>query len=269
MLIDYHLHSTFSSDSEASLEAICQQAIQLGLAEIAITDHTDLPYPAQSPGYPPIDMDSYFTALSRLQSQYAGRLTIRKGLEIGLEPHNWDRYHQLINAYPFDFIIASLHAVDGMEPHLGFYYEGKTKEDAYRMYYEHIAAYLEEFDNFDVLGHLDYVKRYMPYPYEPGEHLLAADVIDKILLKLIAMGKGLEINTSGYRHISHASMPHLDIIARYHALGGRRITIGSDSHWPQHVGTMVSETLTKLQEMGIETISTFADRQETLIPITL
>ena len=268
MLIDYHLHSTFSNDSEAALADICQQAVAMGLAEIAITDHVDLQYPVQPPGYIISDMDCYFETLQHYQKQYSGQLTIRIGMEIGLEPHSWQTYDRLIASYPFDFIIASLHAVEGMEPHLGVYYEGKSKEEAYRVYYEHILEYLNQYDNFDILCHLDYVKRYMPYPYQPGDHLLAIETIDAVLTKLIAMGKGLEINTSGFRHISHASMPHFDIIARYHALGGKRLTIGSDSHAPQYVGTMVSQTLSALADMGIETFSTFEKRKERRIAIS-
>lgn len=268
MLIDYHLHSTFSNDSEAELDDICRQAIAMGLSEIAITDHVDLQYPIQPPGYTISDMNCYFETLTRCQTQYQGQLTIRIGMEIGLEPHSWSTYNKLIDSYPFDFIIASLHAVDGMEPHLGHYYQGKTKEEAYRIYYEHIAEYIEQYDNFDVLGHLDYVKRYMPYAYEPGDHLLALDAVDKVLTRLIAKGKGLEINTSGFRHVSQAGMPHFDIIARYHTLGGKRLTIGSDSHAPQYVGTRVAETLAQLQTMGIETFSTFEKRQERRIPIS-
>lgn len=269
MLIDYHLHSTFSNDSEAALDDICRQAVNQGLSEICITDHVDLQYPIQPPGYTINDMDCYFETLRRYQHQYEGQLTIRIGMEIGLEPHSWATYDKLIASYPFDFIIASLHAVDGMEPHLGVYYQGKTKEEAYRVYYEHIAEYIEQYDNFDVLGHLDYVKRYMPYPYEPGDHLLAMDAVDQVLRRLIAKGKGLEINTSGFRHVSKASMPHFDIIARYHALGGQRLTIGSDSHAPQYVGTMVKESLEQLNRLGIETISTFEQRQERRIPISI
>ena len=88
MLIDYHLHSTFSNDSEAALADICQQAVAMGLAEIAITDHVDLQYPVQPPGYIISDMDCYFETLQHYQKQYSGQLTIRIGMEIGLEPHS-------------------------------------------------------------------------------------------------------------------------------------------------------------------------------------
>ena len=267
MLIDYHIHSEFSNDSEAFLEGICGQAIARGIQEIAITDHVDLQYPQQPPGYTICDMDQYFRTLEKCQQRYQGQLCIRIGMEIGLEPHRFQDYDRLISDYPFDFIIASLHAVDGMEPHLGAYYQGKDKEEAYRVYYQHISDFLDQYDNFDVLGHLDYVKRYMPYPYAPGDHLLAQETTEAILRKLIALGKGLEINTSGFRHVSRAGMPHFDIIARYHELGGQRLTIGSDSHQNDTIGFMVPETLQRLKELGFRTISTFSRREEKRLPI--
>lgn len=267
MLIDYHIHSTFSNDSEAKLDDICQSALSQGLQEIAITDHVDYQYPIQPPDYAISDFDLYFKTLNFYQRKYQNRLTIRSGVEIGLNAERSQDYNALLGSYPFDFVIASLHNIQGFEPHLGTYYQRKSKEEAFRVYYQEILYLLNCYQNFNILGHLDYVKRYMPYPVEAEDHLLANDAVTQILQKLIAMGKGIEINTSGLKHISQATMPHLDIIRQYHQLGGTTLTIGSDSHLAQQVGFGVSATISALKEMGISTLSTFKQREEILIPL--
>lgn len=267
MLIDYHIHSTFSNDSVAKLDDICQTAIERGISKIAITDHVDYKYPIQPPDYALEDFEGYFGTIAQYQRQYQGKLDIAIGIEIGLEEHHLETYDKLLKQYPFDFVIASLHMIDTMEPHLGVYYEGKTKEEAFRIYYDKITSFVESYDNFDVIGHLDYVKRYMPYPSEEGDHLLALDAVDRLLKAIIAKRKGIEINTSGFKHISNASMPHFDIVKRYHALGGRRLTIGTDSHDARFVGYKVKETADFLRSIGIKEVMTFHNRQEITVAL--
>ena len=41
-LVDYHVHTSFSYDSEEDLNTMCEKAIELGLSEIAFTDHLDI-----------------------------------------------------------------------------------------------------------------------------------------------------------------------------------------------------------------------------------
>lgn len=66
-----------------------------------------------------------------------------------------------MQAHPeLDFIICSLHVVDGMDPYYPEYFDGKEDLSAYRHYFETLLACVKEFDNFNVCGHLDYIVRY-------------------------------------------------------------------------------------------------------------
>ena len=40
-MIDYHIHTRFSQDSDAEMEAQCEAAISLGLSEVAFTEHEE------------------------------------------------------------------------------------------------------------------------------------------------------------------------------------------------------------------------------------
>ena len=267
MYIDYHLHSHFSCDSKNDLNNICQLAYQMGINEIAVTDHVDYSYPTQKPHHTIDDLEQYIEVVQYFQEKYRQQLTIRLGVEIGLEAHYFAEVDYLLQKYPFDFVIGSVHEVNSLAVSRQPFFAGKTKLEAYIDYYTAILNNIRDFQNFDVLGHLDYCKRYCPVPYETGDQWLANELVTEILQTLIQNGKGIEVNTSGFRHTSQICMPHPDIIRQYYTLGGRRITIGSDSHHADYVSLKVKETHQILQDIGFTHISTFEHRKE--IPVLI
>ena len=267
MLIDYHLHSQFSCDSRTNMDAICQAALNAGLNEIAFTDHMDFTWPHQYENHYVHDLDNYLHTIAIYQDKYAGQLNIRAGLEIGLEKHRLNDYEKILKKYPLDFVIGSVHEIGGIAVSQKAFFQGKSKAQVYRQYYSNLLECIRMFDNFDVIGHLDYCKRYAPFCYEPGDHLLAMDLVTEILNELIKRGKGIEINTSGYRHCSCMCLPHFDILRHYRQLGGTRITIGSDSHRAEYVGYKASETTDVLRVLGYTHISTFSQRRELPVEI--
>ena len=48
MIADCHMHTGFSSDSDAAPEAMAAQAVKLGMERICITDHFDMDYPEEN-----------------------------------------------------------------------------------------------------------------------------------------------------------------------------------------------------------------------------
>ncbi len=267
MPVDYHLHSQFSGDSKTTLEAICNAAIARGLSEIAITDHMDYSYPAIRPDHQIANIDTYMNTIAKYQQQYAGTLTIRTGIEIGMEVHHLEACDKFLQQYPFDFVIGSIHECQGLPASRAVFFENKTKQQAYEAYYNTILECIRQFDNFDVLGHLDYCKRYYPGEYTQGDHFIAQSLVEEIFRTLIAKGKGIEVNTSGFRHVSQMCMPHYDMIALYHQMGGTRITIGSDSHLDTFVGFHTDDTAAQLKQIGFTHISTFEKRIELPMPL--
>lgn len=258
--MDYHLHTDYSIDGEMIMEDACNRAIAKGLEEIAFTDHIDLDWPDPNFIFNISDMDQYIQEIETNRTKFKGRLQIRTGIEIGLQPHVLDETAQIINKYPFDFVIASIHIIDRKDPYTGDYYIDKNKEDSYRIYYEEILDLIKKFDDFDVLGHIGYIKRYFPSPYETGDELLCMDLIEDILKTIILKGKGIEVNTSGYAHISKCPMPPFEIIKKYRDLGGTIITIGSDAHKIENVGYEISSGLEEIKRAGFNHVNSFVNR---------
>ena len=56
-------------------------------------------------------------------------------------------------------------------------------------------------------------------------------------------------------------LPELPLIREYLRLGGEILTIGSDSHVPEHVGAPIKEGLLMLKEAGVKRIASFSGRK--------
>lgn len=233
-MFDCHVHSSFSGDSEMPAAAACETAIGKNLKGIAFTDHLDYDYPNYDDTFN-IDFDAYSKFMDTLKVQYAGKLTVLKGIEVGIQPHVIEDTLKIVEGYDFDHVIASVHIIDKQDPYQKDYFIGKTKEAAYRRYLEEVFFAVSNYTNYDVVGHIGYVRRYGDYGDSSLRYLDYSDVLDEILKGVITSGKGIEINTSGYRSGLGSPMPDHDIVRRYKELGGEIICLGSDAHYPEHI----------------------------------
>ncbi len=255
--IDYHMHTWFSGDSEADPREHVKQAIALGLDEICFTDHRDFDYPIDSFE---LDIEKYYQMIMILKEEFKDHIIIKWGIEIGLDMNYQKEINELINRYPFDFVIGSIHVINHTEFYYGDFFKGLVKEDAHRYFFEETLRCVKNFDCFNVLGHLDYIMRYGPYENKKVEYNKYQDIIDEIFKTLIAKGKGIEINTSGYAVNGNCGFPNYQQIKRYYDLGGKIITIGTDSHTSDRVGQYINDVVEHLKKIGFKDVSTFAKR---------
>ena len=112
---DFHLHSSFSGDSDTAPEVIAGTALQRGLSAICFTDHYDADYPYEDVCFE-LDTEAYQKRISELRSAYEGRMGLGFGVELGLQPHLGELYRSYTAQYPFDFVIGSTHLIDGKDP---------------------------------------------------------------------------------------------------------------------------------------------------------
>lgn len=253
--VDYHTHTNYSCDSNASIESMVLSAISKGFDEIAITDHVD--YGEQYP----LNYDEYIITFNKIKQKYAKEINIILGIEIGLDCNFRREIRNFTDKYPFDFIIGSSHAVKGIDLYFGDYFENKSKQDAYTLYFKDIIENINFSDEFCVYGHLDFISRYGKYKDNSLLYEDFSDIIDSVLKLLIENGKGIEINTSGYRYNINQSYPQFLILKRYKELGGEIITIGSDAHKPQDIGDHFDSAISMLKEAGFEYISIFRNKK--------
>ena len=267
---DYHLHSSFSGDSDTPMEEMILKGIDLGLKTMCFTEHNDFDYPIteqDSEGRFEINPDSYLYDLIKYKEKYADRIKILFGIELGLQPHISKKNAAFAKAHEYDFIIASSHLCNGQDPYYPEFFEGKTLEEAYREYYVSILENIKAFSNFDVYGHLEYIFRYGPgrdgsFAYEQYQ-----DIIDKILDKLISDGKGIELNTKTLADTgvtgAFENSPCIAILRRYRELGGEIVTVGSDAHTPDKIAANYDTAVSILTDCGFKYYTTFEKRSAT------
>lgn len=255
---DYHIHS-ISPDAGVPMESMCLAAVERGLEEIAFTDHYEFyAHGIHREYFDRAYLERYFRELRKVKQEFAGRLRIRCGVEMGQLHLDRKEAFQIIRSYPFDFIIGSLHKIENVD--LGAAdFTGRTVPALAESYYRHLLLLSEE-GEFDCLGHLDLFKRYARRNGFPDYEEVYMPLIEEVLKNIIARGKGIEINTSGVRQGNTGCMPELSVLKLYRRLGGRILTIGSDAHRPEDVGADLDTALRLAVEAGFEELASYSRR---------
>ena len=252
-MYDFHMHSKVSFDGKADAAEMVAAAEAMGLKEICFTDHID---------YTP-EMDMVFdTAHYRqvYENLHSGKVLIRRGMEFGLEPDNQAQFKADLKRYDFDYVIGSVHLVDGLDVYMPPYWQDKDYDTAIRLFLEQTLKCVSVHQDYDCLGHLTFIakaranprKELIPYQDHP-------ELFDEILKQVIRHGKGIEVNTSGVDACG-GYLPTMDFVRRYHELGGRIITVGSDAHNCDRVGQYTHQAVEELKTI-FGYVCTFEKRQ--------
>lgn len=269
---DIHMHSSFSTDSDAPMETMVRGAMEKGLAGVCFTEHLDLDFPwqsySESPGAFEADPKAVYSEITRLRGKLQedtdkSSFRIGFGMEFGMQPHLSDRYHEVAKQYPLDFITASQHLVRSFDPYYPDTWKNTAPADLIDCYYREMLSNLRRMQDWDSLSHMDYIIRYIPDA--PGtvydSMRFHSEVIDEILRHVISQGKCLEVNTAGYRYGLGQPNPSESILRRYRALGGSRITIGADAHEPEHISSAFDQAQALLRSLGFRTYCIFIGRR--------
>lgn len=249
---DMHTHSCASPDGESSMEEIYSAAKKTGASYVCVTDHCEVCRWDGKWGIGNIDL-SY-----KLYNALKEKEGFLFGVEMGGADANLKKSEELTRRYPYDFILGSMHNLVGMRD---FYYLDYDEIDANELlnrYFNATEAIIENAD-FDSLAHLTYPLRYIPKDkYDIKRH---EEHIEKVLEKLIKSGKALEINTSGLRNSEKTTYPDEAILRLYKSLGGRKVTLGSDGHYPKDVCAGINEAEKMLLKVGLDSISVYINRK--------
>ena len=263
ILADYHMHSSFSSDSESSMEEMIKSAADKGLKYICFTEHQDHGYPKNTDykdGDFSLNIDSYLYDLLCMREKYGNSIQIGFGIELGMQEQFLRETNITAASQMFDFIIGSIHVVNGIDTYYPEFFEGKSDKEAIEEFFAAEIANIKKFKNFDVLGHMNYIVRTVPGGEASYKYSDFSDYIDEILKYLIENGKGIEVNTSAlYKGFAQPN-PDFDTIRRYKELGGEIITIGSDAHSPEAVAASFDKAEKLLKDAGFKYYGVFTRR---------
>ncbi len=269
MLADFHVHSNFSDDSVYAPAHVARDAYEQGIEALCFTDHVDYgvkPDAGETPwrydpdngkGVTNVDYARYFPALGALRELWEHRLSIGIGLEFGVQRHTVPAFERVLDQWggQLDFVLLSIHQVGDREFWNGDYQQGREQAQIHGAFYEEMLAVIDAFSGWDSLAHMDLIRRYDPYGPYPFD--ATRDQVAAILEQLIAQDKALEVNTSSWRYRLDDLQPSTPLLKLYRDLGGTLLTLGSDSHKPEHLGAHLSDAQQALRDLGFESFVTY------------
>lgn len=245
-MFDFHMHSTVSFDGNNSPADMLRAAENAGLKEMCFTDHLD-----HVPGQPEdksflFDPADYAKAYDSLHSD---KVLIRRGMEFGLTPDNMNLLRADLARRDYDFVLGSIHFVDGADVYYREYWDGKTYDQAVCRFLEATLESVTVHEDYDVLAHLTFLSKARANPrHEVIRYEDHRAIADEILRELVKKGKGLELNTSGVDRCGDY-LPPAAYFRRFRELGGEIVTIGSDAHTASRVGQYSREGCEMLKEI--------------------
>lgn len=243
ILFDCHSHTKFSADSDMKIEDALKIAQAMGLGLIT-TEHIDFDFPGDD--LYEFDAADYFA----LYRKYRETNHFLLGVEIGMQAQTALQSGEFIKKSPFDMVIVSQHIIEGYDIYFPEYYQGKCKNEAYGIYLQTIADMLTAHPFGDVLGHIDYICRKAPYEDKQLRYDEFPSHIDKIWQTALANDIIPEVNTRRFAD-KEAVSSLTSIYTRYHNMGGRYATIGSDAHTADAVGYKLEEASCFLKNCGL------------------
>ncbi len=280
-LIDCHTHTQYSVDSEADINLMLERACELNLAAYAVTDHCECnrwyteEYYKNATTYRYFDFGRDFensvSAVTVLKEKYSGKLNLLCGIEMGQATQEIDIAEKIVSDKRLDFVIGSIHQIPDTEDFALLDYTTLDENALYKL----AETYMQEiyklckWGKMDVLGHLTYFLRYF-HRHLNREFDISRfdDIIDASFRELISKGKGIEINTSGLRNANFKeTYPSIKYVKMFRSLGGEVISIGSDAHTVEDLGSGIADGIELAKEAGFGYITFFKERKPNFIKI--
>jgi histidinol-phosphatase (PHP family) len=263
VIVDYHIHLRAPDESldhtVQGVERFVEAAAAQGLDEIGFTEHIyyfeetrplwSAPYHVKHCLY---SIEPYVEAVVEARRQ---GMPVKLGLEVDYEPGREEETQRVLEPYPWDYLLGSIHFLDGLgidgEPTL---IDEVGVEEAWRRYYEVLGAAAQS-GLFDSLAHPDLVRMFGPEIDWAWDDVAAS--LD---------GARLEVSTSGLHKPHEKLYPNAGLLsaARCRGVG---ITLASDAHVPENVGRDLDRAIEHAREAGYETVTVFERRQAREVPL--
>ena len=272
---DYHTHTYFSFDGakDSTPDTLCQAAIASGVTDLAITDHFECNWRAEA-AYPPYKADKAYEEIMAAKEKYKDKLNLTYGIEIGQYNQFPEEAKKLLESHNYEFIIGSIHNLKGS---VDFYYWNfetlfRDMQHSYvghmfERYVDELCEVVDTFDKVDTIAHLTYIYRYCALSGNHYDFLKHADKAEVLFKKMVAKDIALEVNVSTLWKGLGFAMPDREFLSLYRDCGGRLITVGTDSHSPEHIGECVEDGFKLLKSVGLDNILVVRNGEKTVIKI--
>jgi len=253
MMIDMHVHGMAHGEfvfSEEKLSRFLKEAEKKGIKVMGFSEHSWY--------LKKIDLG----VIDNVKKLFP-HIRVCLGLEVDHVPNMDREIIEKIASLPFDYVIGSVHEIEGWMFDNPQYADGFKHWDIDALYekYFSLVGNLIESGIYDVIGHLDLIKIYGHRPTKRIE-----DFVVPVLKKAAQRNMIVEINTSGLYKPVKEIYPSFRILKLCRSLGVK-VTVGSDAHRPEHVGRDILPALELLKKVGFREIVSFENRKPVYHPI--
>jgi len=270
VIVDYHMHLRDAAGDVAhareSVTPFVETALARGVQEIGFTEHVyyfrqtgeiwDVPYLSERCVY---DLDAYCDAV--LEAKREG-LPVKLGIEVDYVGQRQPRLAELLEPYPFDFRLGSVHWLDRMAVDMSpGVWEVMTVDEVWERYTDALCE-LAVSGTVDVLAHPDLAKIFGRRPEPP----LLAELHERIAMAVGAAGLAVEVSTAGLRKPVGELYPDADLLRAF-VRTGAPVTLASDAHEPELVGADFDQALAHARAAGCETVAVYDGGQARLEPL--
>ena len=270
-MYDSHIHSSHSFDSEQTITELCREAIEKGMNGITITDHVMVRT------FEKLNtlrgFETLFADIEHNLTLFKDQLKLLCGFEISEILDDPSRYDQILSLGKYDVILGSVHYVGSdsvaySKIRFDEHCDPQYLRDYLRQYFADVKEMILHTD-IDVVCHLTCPLRYMVGVYKCDMSWKEFEPqIREILQLIIEKDLAMEINTAGYTDAEgFHSLPDHTILTMYYKMGGRKLTLGSDSHRNRAVGRRFSELKEDLRQIGFDHYCYFEKRQAVNVPL--
>lgn len=277
-LSDYHVHIERGPYAFEWLDQFMQTAQLRGIAEVGIVEHSHQ-FQEFAFLYDSIIQDE--TELGQYQKKWRAKwlnqttlnqyqkfiatakekgYPIKMGLEICYFPGYDQQIRELIDQLNPDFVIGSLHWVNGWAFDHSGTKSGWAKwapQDLQKRYNELLIEAIRS-DLFQIIGHIDSIKGFSPWEVQSW-------ISDQVLAELKKSQVCIEVN-SGLKHrgIYVEGCPSETLLRKCYD-EKVMITLSSDAHEPGAVGELFEETLSMIKKIGYRQFAKFQNRQRQMV----
>lgn len=271
-LIDYHMHTAVTVDGKMDEVQACEQALKLGIREIAFTNHVMLKQPDFLTT--PESFASHWQKIQVCQQRYP-QLKIRLGIEIDYYPGWEQKIADTLHSYQeymgrkFDLVIGAIHELNDIffsnQKHAPELYNDHDLLGLYRDYFA-VSIDAVRCGQFDIIAHPDLIKRYTHELTPPLDFELYRTAVEPFIDALLETEVGIDFNMKGMKLKVGEPFPSVEFLDLYLSRAKSRalepiMTLGSDAHNAEDVGGYLREGAMLLLEHGQHTLASFEQRK--------
>lgn len=265
-MIDYHLHTSRCCHAGGTMEEYLREAEKKKLVEIGFADHFPLGLlgfnPANQVSMHPEELHDYIGDVNRIKN-LSNNIVVSLGIEIDYLPAKVEKLAAALENYHFDYIIGSIHFIEDWDfthPAQAGRYRDLDIDKLYQRYFSLVEDACR-CGLFDVIGHIDVVKK---FGYRPEKAL--EKTWEETARVLLETGTAIELNTSGRDAPVGEYYPHRRFLEICSAVGVP-VTLGSDAHDPSQVGRYFPAALALLKNCGYRELTIFRERKKAFVPL--